>query len=240
MYKKSFPVVVILILTSLCFTCCSKKDDASNGPTSSPLPTVSTISVSYMGSNYSAYAQGRVSAEGSSAITAVGFCWGTSANPTLLNAFSIDGAGIGDFDTEINGLSSSTTYHVRAYATNHNGTAYGNDITYTTTNLSPDPVVVTDSVINYMSNNTKAYAFGRYTSPGIGAYVVTVGFCWSSTNSDPHYNDNHSNTFLGSGYDFDLVLSGLTPNTTYYIRAYAENNFHYWGYGNVITYHTLP
>jgi hypothetical protein len=80
----------------------------------------------------SATSGGTVLYEGGSAVTARGVCWGVSANPVITGNHTTDGAGPGTFISAISGLNSNTTYHVRAYATNGNGTFYGDDLTFTT------------------------------------------------------------------------------------------------------------
>jgi gliding motility-associated-like protein len=65
--------------------------------------------------------------------TTRGFVYGTAADPTLSNNVLTDsGSGLGDFTKVATGLSESTLYHFRAYATNSAGTAYGADQTFTT------------------------------------------------------------------------------------------------------------
>lgn len=64
--------------------------------------------------------------DGNAEVTDRGFCWSaTNANPTLSDSHSSFGTGTGVFSGTINGLEPLTTYHVRAYATNGEGTAYG-------------------------------------------------------------------------------------------------------------------
>lgn len=75
---------------------------------------------------------GNVVSDGGSEISARGVCWSTSANPTIANSHTSDGSGTGVFTSTITGLSANTTYHVRAYATNVNGTFYGEVLTFTT------------------------------------------------------------------------------------------------------------
>ena len=65
-------------------------------------------------------------------ITARGVCWSTSHNPTISDNHTIDSDGIGSFTSSITGLTSATTYYVRAYATNSAGTAYGNEVSFIT------------------------------------------------------------------------------------------------------------
>jgi hypothetical protein len=79
----------------------------------------------------SAIGGGNVTDQGVSPVTERGICWSTSANPTISNSHSADGSGTGVFtNAAMTGLVPDTTYHVRAYATNSLGTAYGSDITF--------------------------------------------------------------------------------------------------------------
>jgi len=79
-----------------------------------------------------ATAGGNVTADGGSSVTARGTCWSTSANPTISGSHTTDGSGVGTFTSALTGLTANTTYHIRAYATNANGTVYGSDLTFTT------------------------------------------------------------------------------------------------------------
>jgi len=80
------------------------------------------------------------------------------------------------------------------------------------------PVVQTIAASNITS--TSATAGGMVISDG-GAAVSFRGVCWN-TGGNPGVLDNA--TFDGSGLGlFTSALSGLTPNTTYYMRAYATN-----------------
>ncbi len=75
---------------------------------------------------------GNVITDGGYTVTARGVCWGTSTNPDITGSHTTDGAGTGTFTSTLTGLSSNTTYHIRAYATNSNGTFYGEDLQFTT------------------------------------------------------------------------------------------------------------
>ena len=93
-------------------------------------PTVTTNTVSNISAT-SATCGGNVTSDGNSAVTAKGVCWSTSQNPTIANNKTNDGQGMGTFTSNITGLTSSTTYYVRAYATNVNGTSYGEQRSFT-------------------------------------------------------------------------------------------------------------
>ena len=97
----------------------------------SGLPMVSTLSVSNLTSS-SAEASGIVLSDGGSTIIERGFCWDTLASPTLNNASLQCGAGVGNFMGVISGLMAETTYYVRAYATNGEGTSFGAVFSFTT------------------------------------------------------------------------------------------------------------
>ena len=102
-------------------------------PPSVELPTVVTAEVSEI-TTVSAVCGGNVTNDGGGNVSARGVCWSTNANPTISDTHVASGSGLGTFTSNITGLSSNTTYHVRAYATNEAGTAYGLDKEFTTLN----------------------------------------------------------------------------------------------------------
>jgi len=75
---------------------------------------------------------GDVSNDGGSTITERGICWSTTLNPTTTNSKIAVTGTTGTFSGNLTGLTGSTLYHARAYATNSIGTSYGADITFTT------------------------------------------------------------------------------------------------------------
>lgn len=95
------------------------------------LPTVITAEVTEITIN-SAKGGGEVTNDGGAEVTERGICWSTNANPTLNNNHIAAGTGIGAFTAVMSGLQANTTYHVRAYAINEKGTAYGLDREFVT------------------------------------------------------------------------------------------------------------
>jgi len=78
------------------------------------------------------------------------------------------------------------------------------------------------------------------TSGGIiasegGATVTSRGVCWS-TSPTPTINDNKTTDGTGAG-SFTSSITGLTANTTYYVRAYATNSTG-TGYGSALSFTT--
>ena len=200
--------------------------------TSTSLPTVSTTSVTNITTS-SANSGGNVSSDGGSAVTQRGICWSTNPNPTLTNNSKTSGNGLGSFTTALSGLSNNTSYYVRAYATNANGTAYGNQISFKTTNTSTSlPTVSTTSVTNITTSS--ANSGGNVSSDG-GSTVTQRGICWS-TNPNPTLANTSKASGNGMG-SFTTALSGLSSNTIYYVRAYATNS-QGTAYGNQISFKT--
>lgn len=91
---------------------------------------VTTLASSIQG--FSASSGGTISTDGGAPVTARGICWSTSTSPTTADSKTSNGSGIGTFTSSMTGLSLGTTYYVRSYATNSVGTAYGNEISFTT------------------------------------------------------------------------------------------------------------
>jgi hypothetical protein len=95
------------------------------------LPVVTTTDVTAIGKT-GAVSGGAVTYDGGGTVTARGLAWGTTANPTIAGTKIDGGTGLGAFVSTLTALQKFTIYHVRAYATNSVGTAYGADIQFTT------------------------------------------------------------------------------------------------------------
>ena len=195
-------------------------------------PVLTTSAVSGI-TKITAASGGTITNDGGLTITSRGVCWSTGANPTILNSKTTDGTGAGGFISNLTGLSAGTTYYLRAYATNSNGTGYGSVVLFTTLPLTPPVLTTTDiSAISYVT----ATGGGNITSDG-GLTVTARGVCWS-TGPTPTIADSKTTDGTGAG-SFTSNLIGLTPNTTYYLRAYATN-IDGTGYGSAVSFTTLP
>ena len=93
--------------------------------------SLNTVAVSSI-TTITATSGGNISSDGGTEVTARGVCWGTSPNPDISGSHSSDGIGTGTFVSNLTGLIPGTSYYVRAYATNNVGTAYGDEISFTT------------------------------------------------------------------------------------------------------------
>lgn len=178
-----------------------------------------------------AYSGGDVLSDGGASITSLGVCWSTSPNPTTADSHTAGPGGIGFFGSYLTGLTPNTLYYVRAYATNSVGTAYGNQVSFTTlTNL---PTVTTSDVS--LISQTSAWSGGNVISDG-GTTVTARGVCWSIS-SNPTTANSHTTDGSGTGF-YVSYITGLTANTPYYVRAYATNSAG-TSYGNQLSFTTL-
>lgn len=132
----------------------------------------------------------------------------------------------------IKGLAPNTTYQVRAYGASNNGVAYSETISVTT----GAAVVPYLSVVERVDSTSNSVTVRANVLESGSASVTNAGFCLSSTNPEPTTNDEK----ISCGYEteaFEVTIENLVPGTTYYIRAYAENEYG-TGYSEVLTFTT--
>jgi hypothetical protein len=130
-------------------------------------------------------------------------------------------------------LTASTTYYVRAYASNSIGTAYGNEETFTTNSSTPVLPTLFTAPASSIAETT-ATSGGDVMNDG-GAAVTQRGVCWSTT-TNPTIADSRTNDGTGTGL-FTSSITGLTATTTYYVRSYATNSVG-TAYGNEVSFTT--
>jgi len=125
--------LLTIFITSLLIGCSSSdsSDNSTEPQDTTSIPTVSISSITNILQN-SAVSGGNVTDDGGANVTAKGICWSTTTNPTISDFKTNNGVGMGIFGSNLNNLTKQTTYYVRAYATNSKGTAYSNQITFTT------------------------------------------------------------------------------------------------------------
>lgn len=196
------------------------------------LPTVASTGITNV-SETTALGSGNVTYDGGSPVVEHGICWGTNHNPTIAGSHLACGSGTGAFTGEITGLTPNMTYYARAYATNSVGTAYGLEVEYYTGDNGGGniPQVITTEITDITS--TTATCWFQVLS---GLPIQGSGVCYS-THPLPTVDD-YMATLLQSG-DYVGYLSGLMPNTTYYVRAYAFNVNMNFCYGNELSFTTL-
>ena len=124
------------------------------------------------------------------------------------------------FSVEANGLKENKKYHYCYEFDNgyEKKTVYGEQRSFTTLQNIELPTVTTTNVSNI--TQTTATSGGNVTDDG-GANVTARGVCWS-TSQNPTISNSHTTDGNGTG-SFTSNMTGLTANTTYYVRAYATN-----------------
>ncbi len=212
------PIILsgLLIMVIVLFSACNKeKEDEID--LAKQIPLITTIEVSHV-TPISATSGGIITSDGGSTVTVRGICWSTNETPTLSDSITKNGAGAGNFASILTNLKPETTYYLRAYATNKNGTGYGMTMSFTTLNIIL-PDISTTGITEITAFSAKGG--GNVLNDGF-SNVTARGVCWS-TNSNPTIADNQTNDGTGTG-SFTSQLTGLSPVTVYYVRAYATNS----------------
>lgn len=171
---------------------------------------------------------GNITDDGGDAITDRGVVYGLNPNPTITDGKVTSGTGTGSFNATINGLTPGKTYYIRTYATNGQGTAYGDQITVTTTAILATLTTTAATAIT----STTATSGGNITNDG-GSAITARGVCWGTAQSPTTALATKTTDGSGTG-TFTSAITGLTPGTTYYARAYATNSIG-TAYGDQIT-----
>ena len=194
------------------------------------IPTIATSLVTSITSN-SAISGGSSINSNDSPITLKGVCWSLEQNPTINSSHTSDGTGIDNFTSQISGLTPSTSYNIRSYATNSFGTGYGNNISFKTSSLTVPNL--TTKTVSSITNNS-AVSGGDISSEG-GSQITAKGVCWSIS-QNPSITDNKTNDGTGNN-SFTSAMISLQNGTTYHVRAYATNSFG-TAYGNDLSFET--
>ena len=210
---------------------CLRDNAPSGGGNTATLPTVTSNAVSSITAT-SATCGGNISADGGASVTARGVCWSTSQNPTVSDSHTTDGNGTGSFSSSITGLTTNTTYYVRAYATNSVGTAYGAEVSFTTigggTPQDGQPCPGTPTVTDHEGNVYATVHIGNQcwmrdnlrttTSPSTGTYLIpTAGTDYTYTGKQAFWYNNDSATYAPMNYGllYNWNAAVDTFNTAY-------------------------
>jgi hypothetical protein len=137
-------------------------------------PTVTTQTVTRIGST-NAIGNGNITDLGYPNPTAYGICWGVSANPTTSNSKVDKGAASvpGAFTAQLTGLTPGATYHARAFVTNNVETAYGDDVTFTTTSAMTEP----GNALNFDGVND--YVVATDNDNSLTAFTIEAWVKWT-------------------------------------------------------------
>ena len=180
-------------------------------------PTVTTATVTQI-TETTAVAGGNVTSDGGASVTERGVVYSTNPNPVITNLNNTIrpcGSGIGVFTYNMTGLQSGTTYYVRTYAKNDVGTAYGEEVSFTTKEQSSTPSNGTENGYAYvdlgLSVKWATMNVGASKPEDYGDY-----YAWGETTTQTEYN--------WSTYKYCYTYyNNLTKYNTYSIYGTVDN-----------------
>lgn len=238
---RTFTHLLAVVIVVLTVAACKKKnkEDAQTVyiTKEESYAGISTLPVDSINGSV-AISGGICSSEGSSAVTAVGICWDTKPGPTTLRSRTWEGAGTGQFRSVMNNLQPSTTYYVRAYATNALGTAYGNEMSFKTPtgwtfvsnpNLSSNKLFSSgnrilaarsffygvsysdDNGMTWTTSNTaSSYSFYDFATLNSSVFAATNGGVYMSPDNGASWGSSNGSSNLSSQYVNDILVDNNT------------------------------
>ncbi len=197
------------------------------------LPTVSTDSVTNI-TETSASCGGNITNDGNGYITARGVCWSETQNPTINDNHTEDSTGSGIYISPITDLMQNTTYYVRAYATNDVGTAYGNEVSFTSAAFNCGTSSITDIDNNvyqtvqignqcWMKENLRTTRYADGTSISLGSSTSTS----TPYRYYPNCDSNNVNIY-GYLYNWFAIMnnSPSSTNNPSNVQGICPNSWH--------------
>ena len=193
------------------------------------VPTVVTSTVTQI-TETSAVVGGNVTSDGGASVTERGVVYSTNPNPVITNLSNTIrpcGSGAGEFTYTITGLQPATTYYVRAYARNDQGTAYGEEMSFTTQTQIEKPTSPYFSVsqtkyITFSPGNlqytqsTNTWSFAENQWDYIGTDNVTGGDVASDpTFGDEKYGDALADKIDLFGWSTSATNFGVSTSTDF-------------------------
>lgn len=209
------------------------KTEGGSGP-AIILPTVVTGEVTEITTS-SAKGSGEVTNDGGAEVTERGICWSTNENPTLSDNYVAAGTGTGAFTAMMNDLEEGITYHVRAYATNEVGTAYGLDREFVTNgggssnvpegainglftiNANGDQVYFSQGNLQYQAS-TNTWRFAEHQWDYVGGVDTELGIEYGNVYENGIKCDNGSISHNYNGWIdlFGWGTSGWNSGNIYF------------------------
>ncbi len=188
------------------------------------LPQVTTQTVTDISrTNGRATFHGTIVDAGEPNYTERGFVYATTHNPMVGSDTKIvaAGKGTGEFSANASNLKVGQTYYVRAYATNTQGTAYGEEKVADFKAISPEVTTVSVEI----KSNTSAYFIGKITNAGDPEYTER-GFIYAKI-QNPTLDDSSVTKVTvaktsSAQFEKQVTINDLSGNY-YYVRAYVKS-----------------
>ena len=188
-----------------------------NGAQKLTTPTVQTIAATQIKDN-SALLGGKVSRDGGALVTEYGVVYSTEKTPTTDDNKITSNSGIGQFYITLENLQPHTTYYARAFASNSQGTAYGTEVSFTTSIITTDTSGI-DNGHAYVDLGLPSGTLWATTNVGAATPEQSGDyFAWGETQPKTIYNsstyifsDNSGKTFYKYNTD---ASKGVIDNKT--------------------------
>ena len=215
---------ILMVSLMILFFGCTKDNSSNQGP----VPILSTTEVSNISST-TALSGGDITNDGGETVSSRGVCWSTGTTPTINDNKTSDGTGAGTFISSITGLNPNTTYYLRAYATNSNGTGYGSAMSFKT--LMPEVTDIDGNVYHIVAIGTQVWMVEnlrttRYNDGTSIPYIddqntwmnlTTPAYCWPN-------NDESSISPYGMMYNWYAVNTGKLAPTGWHVPTDSDWN----------------
>jgi uncharacterized protein (TIGR02145 family) len=197
------------------------------------MPTLSTTAMGSI-TQTTASCGGNITSDGGALINVRGVCWNTATGPSINNTKTTDGTGIGSFQSSLADLTPGTTYYVRAYATNSAGTAYGNELSFSTSAVTMLPPTSTTIAATSVTNTTA----NLNATVNANNSLTTVTFEYGLTSSYGLTSTAVQSPVSGAILkNVSALVTGLISGQTYHYRVKTENEVG-TTYGGDITFTT--
>lgn len=160
-----------------------------------------------------------------------GVCWGTNQMPTVDDNHTSDGGSTNDFTTSLIGLTSNTTYYVRAYVVSDYGLAYGDEQSFTTLDYSGNvPEGAIDGLFSVSATQQVYFSKGNLQ-------YKAIDNLWRFAENQFDYIGN-ANSHISQYYDgwidlFGWGTSGFNHGANCYQPWSRSSNYvDYYAYGS--------
>lgn len=208
MKNSRYHFTLVVLLCTFFLGC--QKSPAPSPPVVPPvippakLSIVTTDSVTNITYNTAAV-YSNITNDGGTPITARGICWSTITNPTTGDKKTVDGSGVGVYESNITELHDTTSYYVRSYSTNSVGTAYGTQTSFTTgiiPNILSQWMLSNLDVVTYQNGDS----IPKVTDTTAWKNLTTGAWCY-------YNNDSTHGALYGKLYNWYAVNDprGLAP-----------------------------
>ena len=193
----------------------------------STMPVVRSTRISDI-TQHTAEVTNKVIYTGNNTVTIYGICWNTTGSPTVsdnhttLNPQTAITADNTEYNCTMTGLGASTTYYVRAFASNDNGTtyAYGNNYNFTTL-ASNRPRVEVDVTTTATQANIQCKVF--YNGDEVNQFYIVWGQGEEGQTGYESHQENYTGTIPTGDFTHTFTITPSQKDADYWVYAYAQN-----------------